>query len=162
MFSRNDNQNEGTFACSPGTKPGTRVHSPKPPFYETALLSPSEKQVGKRSLITFFFVFGTLSVTFRSLFLLLLSLFSALFCQTPFAGLLLQQGERSDCNHKRVFRRKRYSFGESIRLGIEIFNCRCNLQKRIPSNKKVVCNNLMTKVLVVSPLAPSKRCSSEP
>ena len=34
------NRNEGTFACSPGTKTGTRVHSPKPPFYETALLSP--------------------------------------------------------------------------------------------------------------------------
>ena len=27
----------------PGTKTGTRVRSPKPPFYETALLSPSEK-----------------------------------------------------------------------------------------------------------------------
>ena len=33
------NRNEGTFACSPGTKTGTRVRSPKPPFYETALLS---------------------------------------------------------------------------------------------------------------------------
>ena len=39
---------------------------------------------GVRSL---FFVFGTLSVTFRSLFLTLLSLFSSLFCQTPFAGI---------------------------------------------------------------------------
>ena len=38
MFPRNENRNEGTFACSPGTKTGTRVHSPKPPFYETALL----------------------------------------------------------------------------------------------------------------------------
>ena len=36
------NRNEGTFGCSPGTKTGTRVHSPKPPFYETALLSPGE------------------------------------------------------------------------------------------------------------------------
>ena len=36
---RNENRNEGTFACSPGTKTGTRAHSPKPPFYETALLS---------------------------------------------------------------------------------------------------------------------------
>ena len=56
MFPRNENRNdgtfrcspgtkhrnEGTFACSPATKTGTRVHSPKPPFYETALLSPSE------------------------------------------------------------------------------------------------------------------------
>ena len=51
-----------------------------------------QKECGKRSSITFF-VFGTLSVTFRSLFLMLLSLFSSLFCQTPFAGLLLRQGE---------------------------------------------------------------------
>ena len=42
MFPRNENRNEGTFACSPGTKTGKRVHSPKPPFYETALLSPGE------------------------------------------------------------------------------------------------------------------------
>ena len=42
MFPRNKNRKEGTFACSPGTKTGTRVHSPKPPFYETALLSPSD------------------------------------------------------------------------------------------------------------------------
>ena len=39
---RNENRNEGTFGCSPGTKTGTRVCSPKPPFYETALLSPGE------------------------------------------------------------------------------------------------------------------------
>ena len=38
MFPRNENRNEGTFACSPGTKTGTRAHSPKPPFYENALL----------------------------------------------------------------------------------------------------------------------------
>ena len=43
MFPRNENQNEGTFACSPGTKTGTRARSPKPPFYETALLSPRDK-----------------------------------------------------------------------------------------------------------------------
>ena len=47
---------------------------------------------GVRSL---FFVFGMLSVTFRSLFLMLLSLFSSLICQTPFAGLLLRQGEKN-------------------------------------------------------------------
>ena len=41
-FPWNENRNEGTFACSPGTKTGTRVRSPKPPFYETALLSPSD------------------------------------------------------------------------------------------------------------------------
>ena len=32
MFPRNENRNEGTFACSPGTKTGTRIRSPKPPF----------------------------------------------------------------------------------------------------------------------------------
>ena len=42
MLPRNENRNEGTFGCSPGTKTGTRVLSPKPPFYETALSSPSE------------------------------------------------------------------------------------------------------------------------
>ena len=42
MFPWNKNWNEGTFACSPGTKTGTRARSPKPPFYETARLSPSE------------------------------------------------------------------------------------------------------------------------
>ena len=35
-----------------------------------------------------------ISVTFWSLFLMLLSLFSSLFCQTPFAGLLLRQGDK--------------------------------------------------------------------
>ena len=49
MFPRNEDRNEGTlgcspgtktrtrpfFACSPGTKTGTRVHSPKPPFWKT-------------------------------------------------------------------------------------------------------------------------------
>ena len=42
MFPRKDNRNEGTFACFPERKTGTRVHSPKPHFYETALLSPRE------------------------------------------------------------------------------------------------------------------------
>ena len=42
MFPRNEKRNEGTFACSPGTKTGARARSPKPSFYETALLSPSE------------------------------------------------------------------------------------------------------------------------
>ena len=31
MFPRNENQNEGTFGCSPGTKEGTRVRSHVPP-----------------------------------------------------------------------------------------------------------------------------------
>ena len=35
-------QKGGFGGCSPGTKTRTRVRSPKPPFYETALLSPSE------------------------------------------------------------------------------------------------------------------------
>ena len=44
MFPRNKSRNEGTFACSPGTKTGTRAHSPKPPFYETGCSSPSDPQ----------------------------------------------------------------------------------------------------------------------
>ena len=36
-------QKRGFGGCSPGTKTGTRVRSPKPPFYETALLSPNDK-----------------------------------------------------------------------------------------------------------------------
>ena len=31
MFPRNENRNEGTFGCSPGTKTGTRVRSHVPP-----------------------------------------------------------------------------------------------------------------------------------
>ena len=52
-----------------------------------------KRSAAKKGVRSLFFVFGTLSVTFRSLFLTLLSLFSSLFCQTPFAGLLLRQGE---------------------------------------------------------------------
>ena len=48
---------------------------------------------GQQKEFSHFFIFGTLLVTFWSLFLTLLSLFSSLFCQTPFAGLLLRQGE---------------------------------------------------------------------
>ena len=42
MFPRNEKRNEGTFACSPGTKTGTGVRLLKPPFYETTLLSRSD------------------------------------------------------------------------------------------------------------------------
>ena len=41
ILPRNENWNEGTSACSPGTKTGTRVHSPKPHFHETALYLPA-------------------------------------------------------------------------------------------------------------------------
>ena len=41
---RNENRNEGTFACSLGTKTGTRAQSPKPPFCETALFL--ERELG--------------------------------------------------------------------------------------------------------------------
>ena len=37
----------GTFTCSLGTKTGTSAHSPKPPFYETAPLSPGERLIPK-------------------------------------------------------------------------------------------------------------------
>ena len=36
-------QKGGFGGCSPGTKTGMRLHSPNPPFYETALLSPLDK-----------------------------------------------------------------------------------------------------------------------
>ena len=52
----------------------------------------AQKEVGKRSLI---FFFPDSSVTFWSLFLMLLSLSSSLFGQTPFVRLLLRQGEKS-------------------------------------------------------------------
>ena len=42
MFPQDENRKEGTFRCSPGTKTGTRVHSPKLHFYEAAVLSPRE------------------------------------------------------------------------------------------------------------------------
>ena len=51
-----------------------------------------QKEVGKRSSITSF-RFRDSFGHFWSLFLMLLLLFSARFCQTPFAGLLLRQGE---------------------------------------------------------------------
>ena len=73
-----------------------RKFSPLEFFYVIAnpIIRVPQKEVGKRSSITFF-VFGTLSVTFRSLFR---QLFSSLFCQTPFAGLLSRQ---SDINYTR-------------------------------------------------------------
>ena len=59
MFPRNENRNEGTFGCSPGTNAGARVHShvprerkpergyirQKPPFYETALYLPVNQSI---------------------------------------------------------------------------------------------------------------------
>ena len=42
---RYQNQNECTFRCSPVPKTGTRVHSPKPPFFETALLFPLDLEL---------------------------------------------------------------------------------------------------------------------
>ena len=59
------------------------------------------KGVPQKEFDHYFFVFGMLSVTFRSLFLMLLSLFSSLFCQTPFAGLLLRQGENFESESER-------------------------------------------------------------
>ena len=50
---RKPDRNEGTFGCSPGTKTGTRLHSPKPPFHEIALLSPGDfwSQATKRGIV---------------------------------------------------------------------------------------------------------------
>ena len=46
MFPGTKKRNKGAFGCS---QTGTRAHSPRPPFYETALLFPLEK-VGKIQL----------------------------------------------------------------------------------------------------------------
>ena len=66
--------------------------NPQPPVF-VEFSSGCRKRSAAKGVRSLFFVFGTLSVTFRSLFLTLLSLFSSLFCQTPFAGLLLRQGD---------------------------------------------------------------------
>ena len=58
----------------------------------TATLSVPQKEVGKRSSITFFRFrssFGHFLVTFSDASVT----FSITFCQTPFAGLLLRQGD---------------------------------------------------------------------
>ena len=66
--------------------PQPNLHSPVWVVKRRSFRVPQE-EVGKRSSITFF-VFETLSATFWSLFLMLLSLFRHFVCQTPFAGLL--------------------------------------------------------------------------
>ena len=61
MLPRNENGNEGRFGCSPGTKTGTRVLSPKPPFYETALLSLEEDKratTNEQNALVFSFLFS--------------------------------------------------------------------------------------------------------
>ena len=84
-----------------------------------------QKEVGKRSSITFF-IFSTLSVTFWPLFLMLLSLFLSLFCPTPFAGLFLWQGEGrnfkkfgelSFCNFSDLTEHQRRVVGRSSKTG---------------------------------------------
>ena len=68
-------------------------------FIFMGAISGCRKRSAAKGVRSIFSVFGRLSVTFRSLFLTLLSLFSSLFCQTPFAGLLLRQGEHfNKCN----------------------------------------------------------------
>ena len=74
-----------------------------------ALFSGCRKRSAAKGVRSLFFVFGMLSVTFRSLFLMLLSLFSSLFCQTPFAGLLLRQGDFSQFCCIGVFKTNRQS-----------------------------------------------------
>ena len=64
------------------------------PCFSWAFFSGCRTRWSAKGVRSLFFVFGMLSVTFRSLFLTRLSLFSSLFCQTPFAGLLLRQGEK--------------------------------------------------------------------
>ena len=74
-----------------------------------------QKEVGKRRPITFF-VFGTLSATFRSLFLTLLSPFSSFF-----AKLLLRQGDLVN---------------QKIRNHRSLATCDCDLHiARIPTER---------------------------
>ena len=63
---------------------------PHPKTQHTPVFSGCRKRRSAKGVRSLFFVFGTLSVTFGSLFLMLLSLFSSL---PPFAGLLLRQGD---------------------------------------------------------------------
>ena len=94
--------------CNTG---GHALRSAEIPNKKVALrmcVSGCRKRRSAKGVRSLFFVFGTLSIIFRSLFLTVLSLFSSLFaklllpnsfCQTPFAGLLLRQG---DCRQLRV------------------------------------------------------------
>ena len=71
---RNKNRNEGTFACSPGTKTGTRAHSPRyPPLSRNTALSRSRLSSFKRK--------GGIALAW-------LSLFSCAPSQTSIAGIL--------------------------------------------------------------------------
>ena len=99
-----DGTDDGTDGTCPGDRRDTNQGLSRQNslcllvFFFPKTIRVPQKECGKRSSITFF-VFGTLLVTFRSLFLMLLSLFSSLFCRTPFAGLLLRQGETTHRKH---------------------------------------------------------------
>ena len=75
-------QHFGSFRqiTSGAVRPTLPLLDPLPNKSFALELRAPQKEVGKRSSITFF-VFGTLSVTFWSLFLTLLSLFSSLLMQ---------------------------------------------------------------------------------
>ena len=60
MFPRNEKPERGHVRMFLGTKTGTRARSPKPPFYETALLSPSEKMLWGDGNLKFFQPLGRL------------------------------------------------------------------------------------------------------
>ena len=84
-------------------------------------ISGCRKRSAAKGVRSLFFVFGTLSVTFRSLFLMLLSLFSSLFFQTPFAGLLLRQGEnRCLAQLKSHFQIARFVMWTSVQIAVRI------------------------------------------
>ena len=73
-----------------GTPPWWKTAPLKGPLLIRGLMkfnlkSGCRKRRSAKGVRSLFSVFRTLSVTFWSLFLMLLSLFSALFCQTPFA-----------------------------------------------------------------------------
>ena len=47
MFPGTENRNEGTFGCCLVPKSGMRVHSPQPPFFETAICEYKDRPVQK-------------------------------------------------------------------------------------------------------------------
>ena len=62
MFPRNENRNEGTFGCSPGTRIGTRARSHVPPVTKTRNEGTVDteikvKLIPRKYLFAFAFVF---------------------------------------------------------------------------------------------------------
>ena len=89
-------------------------------FFFFSLSTPCRKRRSAKGVRSLFFIFGTLSVTFWSLFGHFFwrscHFFSSLFCQTPFAGLLLRQGDLSLSLSLSLPSLNRPCFSQSLRL----------------------------------------------